>query len=51
MTKEIWIGSGVTNVDTRHPLLLASLATTLWRLSGGRFALGVGRGIGDPLRA
>jgi probable F420-dependent oxidoreductase len=46
VTSEIWIGSGVTNVDTRHPLLLASLATTLSRLSGGRFALGVGRGIG-----
>jgi probable F420-dependent oxidoreductase len=46
VTREIWIATGVTNVDTRHPLLLASLATTLWRLSGGRFALGVGRGIG-----
>ena len=46
VTKEIWIGTGATNIDTRHPLLLATLATTLWRLSGGRFALGVGRGIG-----
>ena len=46
VTREIWIGTGVTNVDTRHPLVLASLATTLSRLSGGRFALGVGRGIG-----
>jgi len=46
VTQEIWIGSGATNLDTRHPLLLASLATTVSRLSGGRFALGVGRGIG-----
>jgi probable F420-dependent oxidoreductase len=46
VTREIWVGTGVTNVDTRHPLVLATLATTLWRLSGGRFALGVGRGIG-----
>jgi 5,10-methylenetetrahydromethanopterin reductase len=46
VTREIWIGTGVTNIDTRHPLLLASLATTLARLSHGRFALGVGRGIG-----
>lgn len=46
VTREIWIGTGVTNIDTRHPLLSASLATTLWRLSGGRFAFGVGRGIG-----
>jgi probable F420-dependent oxidoreductase len=46
VTREIWIGTGVTNVNTRHPLVLASLATTLSRLSHGRFALGVGRGIG-----
>jgi probable F420-dependent oxidoreductase len=45
VTERIWIGTGVTNVDTRHPLVLASLATTVSRLSGGRFALGVGRGI------
>jgi probable F420-dependent oxidoreductase len=45
VTSGIWIGTGVTNIDTRHPLVLASLATTLSRLSGGRFALGVGRGI------
>lgn len=46
VTSRIWIGTGVTNVDTRHPLVLASLATTVSRLSGGRFALGVGRGVG-----
>jgi len=46
VTSRIWIGTGVTNVDTRHPLVLACLATTMSRLSGGRFALGVGRGIG-----
>src|SRR5262245_50859352 len=46
VTDTIWIGAGVTNVNTRHPLLTASLATTVSRLSGGRFALGVGRGIG-----
>lgn len=45
VTDEIWIGTGATNVDTRHPLVLASLATTLSRLSGGRFALGLGRGV------
>lgn len=45
-TREIWLGTGATNIDTRHPLLLASLATTLFRLSGGRFALGLGRGVG-----
>lgn len=49
VTKDIWIGTGATNINTRHPLLTASLATTVSRLSGGRFALGVGRGI--PIRA
>lgn len=44
-TEDIWIGTAATNVDTRHPLLTASLATTLWRLSHGRFALGVGHGV------
>lgn len=46
VTNEMWIGTGVTNVDTRHPLVTATLATTVSRLSGGRFALGVGRGVG-----
>jgi 5,10-methylenetetrahydromethanopterin reductase len=46
VTSRIWIATGVTNIDTRHPLVLASLATTVSRLSGGRFALGIGRGIG-----
>jgi probable F420-dependent oxidoreductase len=46
VTSAIWLGTGATNINTRHPLLTASLATTLSRLSGGRFALGVGRGIG-----
>jgi probable F420-dependent oxidoreductase len=45
VTDRIWIGTGATNIDTRHPLLTATLATTLSRLSGGRFALGVGRGV------
>ena len=35
-----------TNLHTRHPLLLASLCTSLHYLSGGRFELGLARGIG-----
>jgi probable F420-dependent oxidoreductase len=45
VTSTIWIGTAATNINTRHPLLTASLATTVSRLSGGRFALGVGRGV------
>ncbi|MBP9219477.1 MAG: TIGR03857 family LLM class F420-dependent oxidoreductase [Sterolibacterium sp.] len=46
VTRSIFICSGVTNINTRHPVITASLATTASRLSGGRFALGVGRGVG-----
>ncbi len=46
VTKDIYICSAVTNVNTRHPIVTAGMATTASRLSNGRFALGVGRGIG-----
>lgn len=44
------IATAATNHNTRHPLVTASMATTLHRLSGGRFTLGLGRGIA-PLQA
>lgn len=46
VTQNIFICSAATNINTRHPIITASLATTASRLSGGRFALGVARGIG-----
>jgi probable F420-dependent oxidoreductase len=45
VSHEVGIATGVTNHPTRHPIVTASWATTLHRLSGGRFALGLGRGI------
>ncbi|MET0902046.1 MAG: TIGR03857 family LLM class F420-dependent oxidoreductase [Acidimicrobiales bacterium] len=39
------IATGATNHNTRHPLVTASYATTMHRLTGGRFTLGLGRGI------
>src|SRR5205085_741072 len=33
------------NHTTRHPIVTASYATTMHRLTGGRFTLGLGRGI------
>ncbi len=39
------IATGATNHTTRHPIVTASYATTMHRLTGGRFALGLGRGI------
>jgi 5,10-methylenetetrahydromethanopterin reductase len=46
VTDRIFIGTGATNINSRHPLLTATMATTLHRLSHGRFALGVARGVG-----
>ena len=39
------IATVATNHTTRHPMVTASHATTMHRLSGGRFTLGLGRGI------
>jgi probable F420-dependent oxidoreductase len=39
------IVTGATNHNTRHPIVTASYATTMHRLTGGRFVLGIGRGI------
>nr|MDT0665955.1 LLM class flavin-dependent oxidoreductase [Micromonospora sp. DSM 115978] len=41
------IATAATNHNTRHPLVTATMATTMHRLTGGRFALGLGRGF-DP---
>ena len=39
------IGLATTNHNLRHPIVFASWATTLHRLSRGRFMPGIGRGI------
>ena len=44
-TTSLGITTGVTNHNTRHPIVTASYATTMHRLTGGRFALGLGRGM------
>lgn len=46
VTERIWVGTAATNVNLRHPMDTAAVATTAARLSGGRFALGVARGVG-----
>jgi probable F420-dependent oxidoreductase len=38
------IATAATNHNTRHPLVTATLATTMHRMTDGRFALGLGRG-------
>lgn len=44
VTERLGIATAATNHNTRHPLLTATFATTMHRLTGGRFALGLGRG-------
>ncbi|MEY2423187.1 MAG: hypothetical protein QOI95_3254 [Acidimicrobiaceae bacterium] len=48
VSERIQIATAATNHNTRHPIITASYATTMHRLTGGRFTLGLGRGI-DPL--
>jgi len=45
VTTSMRIATGVTNHNTRHPIVTASYATTMHRLTNGRFVLGIGRGM------
>jgi probable F420-dependent oxidoreductase len=45
VTERIRIATGVTNHNTRQPMVTASMACTMNELTGGRFVLGLGRGI------
>lgn len=45
VTSTIDITTAATNISTRHPAITAAFATTMHRLTGGRFVLGVGRGL------
>jgi probable F420-dependent oxidoreductase len=45
VSERIGVTTAATNHNTRHLLVTASMATSLHQLSGGRFTLGLGRGI------
>ncbi len=51
VSSRIQIATGATNINTRHPIITASYATTMHRLTSGRFTLGLGRGIDPMMRA
>jgi probable F420-dependent oxidoreductase len=51
VSESLGIATAATNSNTRHPLVTATFATTMHRLTGGRFALGLGRGIDLLFRA
>lgn len=43
-TRDLAVAIGVTNPNTRHPVVTAAIGATMSALTGGRFALGLGRG-------
>ena len=45
VSTQIQIATAATNHNTRHPLATAAYASTMHSLTGGRFTLGLGRGI------
>lgn len=45
VSNDIRIITAATNHNTRHPIVTAAYATTMHFLTGGRFTLGIGRGI------
>lgn len=45
VTSEVRIATAATNHNTRHLLVTASHAMTMHKLTGGRYVLGLGRGI------
>ncbi|QFS90345.1 Phthiodiolone/phenolphthiodiolone dimycocerosates ketoreductase [Mycobacterium sp. THAF192] len=51
VSESIGITTGATNHNTRHPIVMAAYATTMHRLTGGRFTLGIGRGVPPIQRA
>jgi 5,10-methylenetetrahydromethanopterin reductase len=59
-TKRITLGTAITNIYLRHPVLLANEAAAVQEFTGGRFVLGLGTGhresnsalrieMGDPI--
>lgn len=51
VTEGLGIVTAATNQTFRHPVVTASWATTVHRLGGGRFTLGLGRGLPGMLDA
>ncbi len=45
VSEQIQIATAATNHHTRHPTITAAYASTMHSLTGGRFTLGIGRGV------
>lgn len=51
ISEQIGIATAATNHNTRHPIVTAAFASTMHHLTGGRFSLGLGRGIAPMMDA
>ncbi|MBO4252315.1 TIGR03857 family LLM class F420-dependent oxidoreductase [Streptomyces griseorubiginosus] len=51
VTTRLRVGTAATNHNLRHPVVNASWAATMHRLSGGRFTLGIGAGVRQVYRS
>ncbi len=45
VSERMGIATAATNHNTRHPMVTAAYAMTMHKMTGGRFSLGLGRGI------
>lgn len=45
VTDRIHVATAATNLHTRHPMVLATMCSSLHYMSGGRFELGLARGV------
>ncbi len=50
-SRTLGIATAATNHNTRHPIVTAAYATTMHRLTRGRFTLGLGRGVNSMFDA
>lgn len=50
-SQRIGIATAATNHNTRHPMVTAAHAMTMHKLTGGRFSLGLGRGVDRAFKA
>ncbi len=51
VSERIGIATAATNHNTRHPMVTAAYAMTMHKMTGGRFSLGIGRGIDRAMDA
>ena len=46
VTQSLHVATAGTNIHTRHPMVLATMCSSLHHMSNGRFELGLARGVG-----